>query len=67
MKNLIFGNEIASSFLGKKAFENRTRGPITQRECMGGHSTCLRFVEKRRLKLCFHHHHQNLRAEIKFQ
>ena len=34
---------------------------------MGGHSRCLRFVEKRILKLRLHHHHQNLRAEIKFQ
>ena len=35
---------------------------------MGGHSTCLRFVEKQSLKLCLHHHcHQSLRAKIKFQ
>ena len=34
---------------------------------MRDHSTCLRFFEKRSLKLCLHCHHQNLRVEIKFQ
>ena len=34
---------------------------------MGGDSTCLCFVEKQSLKLCLHHRHQSLRAEIKFQ
>ena len=67
MKNLIFGNERASNFSGTKAFENQTRGPITQGECMRDHSTCLRFVEKRSLNPCLHRHHQSLRAEIKFQ
>ena len=51
IKNLIFGNERASNFSGIKAFENRAMGLITQGECMGGHSTCLRFVKKRSLKL----------------
>ena len=67
MKNLIFGNSGASNLSRTEAFENQTRGPITQGECVGGHNTCHRFVEKRSFKLCLHHRHQSLRAEIKFQ
>ena len=41
--------------------------PLLKGSVWGGHSTCLRFVEKRSLKLRLHHHHQSLRVEIKFQ
>ena len=63
----MFGNERAFNFSEIKAFENGTRGPITQGECMGAHNTCLHFVGRQNLKLRLLLHHQNLQAEIMFQ